>query len=370
MPPIASRSITETPNELTRDIDVASPLEIVRLLRSADAQIFGGYGGFAGISDQETHAKLARLADTAAAILKKPTGRVILSGAGTSGRLAIFTARTFNRFFGRKSNPQPFRYTIAGTDLALIAAQEGAEDNPHQGILDLKQAAAGAEEVFYVGITCGLSAPYIAGQLSHMLSGEISGHSVLLGFNPIERARNTPIEGWDKTFKEITEEAVNSTAFDLLNPVVGPEPITGSTRMKGGSATKILLETLFHAARAAGDEDDADEEYRTMALMYVVRVLLADYETAIRDAYLPTDEIAELIEAGANALNSDARIFYLGNTSAEKISGGCDDHDHDDHDHEDSAVLRTDAGVLGLIDASECPPTYGADFDDVRGYLY
>ncbi len=367
------RAITETPNELTREIDVASPIEIVRLLRASDAQIFGGYGGYEGISDPETHNKLARLADRAAAILNKPTGRVILSGAGTSGRLAMFTARTFNRFFGTKSNPEPFRYTIAGTDLALIAAQEGAEDDANQGITDLKDAAAGAEEVFYVGITCGLSAPYIAGQLTHMLDADVAGHSVLLGFNPIEMARDVPIEGWEGSFRQIAVKALENPAFDLLNPVVGPEPITGSTRMKGGSATKILLETLFHAARAAGEETDTDEDYRLMALQYVVRVLLADYETAIREAYMPTDEIAELMEAGADALNAGARIFYLGNTSPEIVSGSCEDHDHDendhDHEHDKGAILRAEAGVLALIDASECPPTYGASFDDVRGYL-
>ncbi len=365
------RPITETSSELTRDIDVAIPLEIVRLLRASDAQIFGGYGGFEGMSDPETHLKLAKLADRAAAILNKPTGRVILSGAGTSGRLAMFTTRTFNRFFGTKSNPEPFRYTIAGTDLALIAAQEGAEDDANQGIADLKAAAAGAEEIFYVGITCGLSAPYIAGQLSHMLNDGVSGHSVLLGFNPLEFARDTPIEGWEGTFLDVANKAMANPNFDLLNPVVGPEPITGSTRMKGGSATKILLETIFHAARAAGEETDTDEGYRMMALNYVVRVLLADYETAIREAYMPTDEIAELMEAGADALNAGARIFYLGNTSHETVSGSCEDHDHgdDDHEHDQGAILRTDAGVLSLIDASECPPTYGASHDDVRGYL-
>jgi len=366
------RSITETPNELTTAIDVASPIEIVRLLRSTDAQIFGGYGGHIGMNDPEIHDKLAKLADIAAAILRKPNGRVIMSGAGTSGRLAMFTARTFNRIFGTPDNPQPFRYTIAGTNLALIAAQEGAEDDPNQGIADLEVAAEGASAVFYVGITCGLSAPYIAGQLTHMLDGKINGHSVLLGFNPVELSRNVPIEGWNGTFLDTAKRATESNQCDILNPVVGPEPITGSTRMKSGSATKILLETIFHAARAASDEPGVGEGERLMALNYVVRVLFADYEAAIREAYLPTEALAELIDAGGDALNAGGRIFYLGTTEPEYISGGCDSHDHD-HDHSDHdhpmAVLHADAGIIGLIDASECPPTYGANFDDVRGYV-
>jgi N-acetylmuramic acid 6-phosphate (MurNAc-6-P) etherase len=367
------RSITETPNCLTSEIDLASPIEIVRLLRAADAQIFAGYGGEIGMSDPELLTQMARLADVAAAVLRKPTGRVILSGAGTSGRLAMFVARAFNRVFATKKNPEPFRYTIAGTDLALIQAQEGAEDDPAQGAADLEAAAAGSEEVFFVGITCGLSAPYVAGQIVSMLEGKVAGHAVLLGFNPARLARDAKVEGWDRTFYGVLDEALNAPNFDLLNPVVGPEPITGSTRMKSGSATKILLEVLFSAARAAGDEPDADPEERQSALAYVIRILFNEYEAAIREAYMPTEEIAELVDAGADALNSGGRIFYLGNTAPITVSGGCG-HDHDedeehDHDHMPDATLYTEAGILGLIDASECPPTYGARFEDVRGYL-
>lgn len=374
----AVRSITETPNELTSKIDIASPLGIVRLLRSADAQIFGGYGGFTGMNDPETHDHIAALANTAADILRSPNGRVVLSGAGTSGRLAMFTARTFNRFFATEDNPQPFRYTIAGTDLALIAAQEGAEDNAQQGIADLVAASEGAGKVFYVGITCGLSAPYIAGQLAHMLDGKQDGHAVLLGFNPVELARDTAIESWDGSFKDIAVRTAGSPNATVLNPIVGPEPITGSTRMKSGSATKILLETLFHAARAASDEPGADEADRIAALGYVVRVLLADYEAAIREAYMPTHALAELIDAGGHTLNAGGHIYYIGSTSAENLEIECHHHHHDDDEDDDAHdgephvhfnQFYPDAGILGLVDASECPPTYGASFDDVRGYL-
>lgn len=363
------RSVTESPNELTTGIDVATPLQIVRLLRSTDAQIFAGYGGHPGLNDPETHNTLATLADIASEIMRNPRGRVVLSGAGTSGRLAMFTARTFNRVLSTPENPEPFRYTIAGTNLALIAAQEGAEDDPIQGVKDLEAAASGADEVFYVGITCGLSAPYIAGQLAHMLDNKIQGHAVLLGFNPVELSRDIAIEGWHTSFKEVALRAEQAENATVLNPVVGPEPITGSTRMKSGSATKILLETLFHTARAAGDDPEADEALRQMALNYVVRVLFADYEAAIREAYLPTESLAELIDAGGYTLNAGGRIFYLGTAAPDKITGGCNnhspDHDHDEH----SAVIHPDSGILGLVDASECPPTYGASFDDVRGYI-
>ena len=387
----ARRSITESPNELTTDIDIATPLQIVRLLRAADAQIFAGYGGYAGLYDTETIAKLAKLAAVAARMLHTRRGAIVLSGAGTSGRLAMFIARTFNEKLGADLATGPFRYTIAGGDAALITAQEGAEDDPHQGIRDLEAATAHADDTLYVGITCGLSAPYIAGQLEHILSGKIKGHAVLLGFNPVELSRDTPIEGWPSSFLEtarkVDQMERDGGAATLLNPVVGPEPITGSTRMKSGSATKIALESIFEAASAV-DDDGANEasDDLTGALAHVIRILLAEYESATRDAYAPIEDLAELVRLGGETLRHKGHIYYLGATGPEKLESPCGpgcDHDHDHghdpedmlghvHDQQDGqpTVLRTEAGILGLVDASECPPTYGANFDDVRGFLH
>jgi hypothetical protein len=75
---------------------------------------------------------------------------------------------------------------------------------------------------------------------------------VLVGFNPVSLARNMPIEKWQqKTCREVfvslEDETKRNHGF-IVNPVVGPESITGSTRMKGGSMTKILLETIFLTA--------------------------------------------------------------------------------------------------------------------------
>jgi N-acetylmuramic acid 6-phosphate (MurNAc-6-P) etherase len=386
----ARRSITETPNELTSDIDIASPVQIVRLLRAADAQMFAGYGGYPGLYDPETLAKMARLAAITARILHTRRGCIVLSGAGTSGRLAMFIARTFNEKLGADLATGPFRYTIAGGDAALIQAQEGAEDDPHQGIKDLEAATADADDTLYIGITCGLSAPYIAGQLEHMLAGKVKGHAVLLGFNPVDLARNTPIEGWPTSFHEtarrIADVELDNGPATLLNPIIGPEPITGSTRMKSGSATKILLESIFEAASAV-DDDGASELSDDLigALAHVIRILLAEYETAVRDAYAPVHELAQLVEAGGETLRRKGHIYYLGATGPEQLSSGCGpgcdhDHEHEDmlgghvheHEHQEGqpTVLRTEAGILGLVDASECPPTYGANFEDVRGFLH
>lgn len=367
------RSLTETPNALTADIDMATPLEIVRMLRSTDAQIFSGYGGYPGFADPEIVEKLARLAVLSCRTLSRSNNKVVLSGAGTSGRLAMFTARTFNEIASDPDSPiksQQFVYTIAGGNAALIQAQEGAEDDPAQGAADLKAAAAGADEIFYVGITCGMSAPYIAGQLKAMLDGEVKGHAVLLGFNPVELARDTPIENWDGTFLDIARAAEAHENATVLTPIVGPEPITGSTRMKSGSATKLALETIFHAARAAAMEgSDTDDAALQDALEPFIRMLINDYESAVREAYTPIHELAALVEEGARALRAGGHIYYLGATGPELLSTCTTEHcGHDPEDHPE-LFLSTEAGILGLVDASECPPTYGATFEDVRGFV-
>jgi N-acetylmuramic acid 6-phosphate (MurNAc-6-P) etherase len=167
-----------------------------------------------------------------------------------------------------------------------------------------------------------------------------------MGFNPLELSRDVPIEGYHTTFKQIAIATDASPNGTLLNPIVGPEPITGSTRMKSGSATKILLEVLFHAARLVLEEN--------YDIPTAIVIMLRAYEDAVRDTYLQIDSIAELVEAGGNALRKKGHIYYIG--AVGENPEGC-------------FQLPPDVGVLGLIDASECPPTYGASFEDVRGFV-
>ena len=116
------------------------------------------------------------------------------------------------------------------------------------------------------GITCGLSAPYVAGQIAHSMA-QANHVTVLVGFNPVALARNVPIEKWHRTCAEVgsrcdvrrcvseeqvftdlaEQQARHTQRHFVLNPIVGPEPVTGSSRMKGGSATLILLMATFYA---------------------------------------------------------------------------------------------------------------------------
>ncbi|MCX7017542.1 MAG: hypothetical protein WCK47_09890 [bacterium] len=348
-----THAITETPNFLSSDIDLASPTQIVRILRQTDAQIFTGYLGYPGMMDDEILDCLVDLADRAASTMLNPRGRIVLSGAGTSGRLAMLEARMFNILF-KRVNPPLIRYLMAGGNAALIQAYEGAEDDPRKAVDDLKDAINGARDVFYIGITCGMSAPYIAGQMEYMLTRK-NAMAVLLGFNPVELARNMPIEGWPYTFRDTARRAEQAPNARILNPILGPEPITGSTRMKSGSATKMLLESLFISAAAMAISREKQPEKCSRKLKRdTIYLFLRCHQEAILLAYKSIAEMAKLIELGGNALRNHGHIYYLGPAGI---------------DQNGSLTEDGNTGILGLIDASECPPTYGADFDDVRGFL-
>ena len=341
-------SITELPNSITTDIDLATPNGIVKLFRQTDAQIFNGWDISDGLCDIEIIKKIKIAVDAAAEILTfKGKKKIIISGAGTSGRLAMFISRNFNRLFKKRGVKIRFEYIIAGGDLALIKAQEGAEDNHITAQSDLINLTGDAEKILYIGVTCGLSAPYIAGQLDYTSDHSDKFFSILIGFNPLEFAQKINIENWDKTFYSVVEKIKNHPKCVILNPVVGPEPITGSTRMKGGSATKLILEILFTSALIKADllsPNDLNEQLRPFCsnMEDLIFNMIRQYENARINTYSQLENIAHLIDLGGSALNSHKHIYFIG-----------------------SDVY----GILGTVDASECPPTFGDSFDDVRGYL-
>ncbi|MGB9624318.1 MAG: hypothetical protein ACPMAQ_05595 [Phycisphaerae bacterium] len=332
-------SITETPNELTTDIDVASPEGIVRLLRASDAQIYNGYRTFPALCDDEIIAKMVRVVEWAAPLMGREDAVIVISGAGTSGRLAMFVARTFNALLAKHGRTPNFRYLMAGGPKALIKAQEGAEDDPHQAWADLQAVIDGGKRLLYIGVTCGFSASYIGGQLLK-LAGRPGARSVLLGFNPEDRARDVAVENWDKTFADVVRLISRKQNCLILNPVVGPEPITGSTRMKGGSATKLILEVIF--ALAATKTVLARTGRDALLVADAVRAYTQAYERTREAVYDELNDLAELVAIGGRTLRSGGHILYVGSGSP---------------------------GILGIVDASECPPTFGAAFEDVCGHV-
>uniref|UniRef100_A0A667WTB5 Glucokinase (hexokinase 4) regulator n=1 Tax=Myripristis murdjan TaxID=586833 RepID=A0A667WTB5_9TELE len=208
--------VSEKSNPLTRDVDRASANQIVRLLKACDAQMFQAE---AGTSYQVRSA-----------------GEGEKQGEGTG----------FNRALKELSQSPLYSYIIAGGDRCLLVS----------GALQLCE---GKRRVLFIGISCGLSAPFVAGQLDFCLQHLDVYTPVLVGFNPAFQARcvDEPMPGCSLTFRSVVDRmqelATSQKAF-LLNPTVGPEAISGSSRMKGGSATKILLETVLSAAHKEGTE--------------------------------------------------------------------------------------------------------------------
>uniref|UniRef100_UPI003AB0A12B glucokinase regulatory protein n=1 Tax=Centroberyx gerrardi TaxID=166262 RepID=UPI003AB0A12B len=334
--------VSEKSNPLTRDIDRASANRIVRLLEACDAQMF---------QEEETGSTYQKLFSDAAVktmmevakrvelILKDPEeSLVVLSGCGTSGRLAFLIASGFNRALRQLKQSPVYSYIIAGGDRALFSSQEAPEDNPKLGMLSLEKLCEGKRRVLFIGISCGLSAPFVAGQLDLCLQHPEVYTPVLVGFNPAFQARDEPMPGCTFTFRSVVDRmqelATSQTAF-ILNPAVGPEAISGSSRMKGGSATKILLEVVLSAAHAAA--------YSHAPITYkgVLQHMRA-YEKTVDITYAQSEGITALVEAAGQSLRCGRRVCYLGWGSL---------------------------AVLGLIDASECDPTFGADYEDVRGFI-
>jgi N-acetylmuramic acid 6-phosphate (MurNAc-6-P) etherase len=277
----------------------------IRTLRAAERGLFAGYQSFPSLPDFSE--QLERLADAC-----RQQRLVVMSGCGTSGRLAFLTARRFGSW--------QFRYAIAGGDSALLLSDELPEDSPLQGRADLPSS-----ECFVVGVSCGLSAPYVAGQLA--LSPR---ESAVIGFNPTSLARNNAVDAlWPDGRKGSFRDLVGSVGH-IINPVIGPEPVAGSSRMKGGTATLILLDVL--CLRATNS-----------ALGRSAKDLLHEFEVAYSESYAQlVESLPPLMQAAGEALRAGGRLFYLGAGSA---------------------------AIVGLIDLSEMPDTYGSPFDQSRAFI-
>ncbi len=146
-------------------------------------------------------------------------GRLIYVGAGTSGRLGVLDAAECPPTF--RTDPQVIQGIIAGGKEAMFAAQEGAEDSPEVGAGAVDQLNVGATDVV-LGIATGGTTPFVHGAL--------------------RRARE---RGAKTIFFSCVQPVENEPPVDLvIRPLTGPEVLTGSTRLKAGTATKLILNQI------------------------------------------------------------------------------------------------------------------------------
>jgi N-acetylmuramic acid 6-phosphate etherase len=209
-----SRLTTEKPNVRSRDIDCRPTIGIVDVINSEDTKVATAVG-------RERKA-IAAAVDVIVASFRGG-GRLFYVGAGTSGRLGVLDASECPPTYG--TDPRMVQGIIAGGRRALVRSVEGAEDHPEAGaaVMDRKQVT---DRDTVVGIAaCGIT-PFVRGA--------------------IDRAK---ARGAKTIFVTCAPEARGYIRADIIiNPVVGPEVVTGSTRMKAGTATKLVLNTLTTAA--------------------------------------------------------------------------------------------------------------------------
>jgi N-acetylmuramic acid 6-phosphate etherase len=209
-----SRLTTEQRNKRTRDVDRLSTLAIVDLVNSEDARIIGAV--------RSQRRKIAAAVELVTAAFKRG-GRLFYVGAGTSGRLGVLDAAECPPTFG--TNPEMVQGIIAGGEAALVRSVEGAEDKPETGAMAIEAKGVRAGDVL-VGIAASGRTPFVEGALA--------------------RARRLGV----KTVLITCVKDPNAARWAdiVVNPITGPEVVTGSTRMKAGTATKLVLNTITTAA--------------------------------------------------------------------------------------------------------------------------
>src|SRR5580704_981612 len=207
---------TEQRNAASRKLDRMSALEIVRLMNREDRKVAAAVGRESGA--------IARAVDAIVAGIRKG-GRLIYVGAGSSGRMGVMDAAECPPTFGVSA--KVVRALIAGGRRAITRAVEGAEDSERNGERDLRGIRMTPKDVV-VGIAASGTTPYVLGALKYA------------------RARGAMTVAVTSNLRM----PVGRVAKIVIAPEVGPEVLTGSTRLKAGTAQKMVLNMLSTAAMA------------------------------------------------------------------------------------------------------------------------
>ena len=209
-----SELTTEKVNPATAHIDECTTLEMVKLINDEDKKVAAAV--------ENVLPEVAKAVDAIAESFLRG-GRLFYIGAGTSGRLGVLDASECPPTFGVK--PDMVQGLIAGGEGALIKAVEGAEDNFNLATEDLTNRNFSAADVL-VGITASGRTPYVLGGVD--FAKKLG--AITVGVSCVE----------DSALAKVVDIAIT--------PVTGAEALTGSTRMKAGTATKMILNMLTTAA--------------------------------------------------------------------------------------------------------------------------
>ena len=209
-----STLITEQRNPNSMHVDSLSALEIVQLMNQEDKQV--------PLAIEKCLPQIAQAVECIVAAFQQG-GRLVYIGAGTSGRLGVLDASECPPTFG--VSPEMVKGIIAGGERALRHPIEGAEDSKAQAVIDLQTIQFSSKDVL-VGIAASGRTPYVIGALEYAKS--LGSVTVSIASNPNSAMAN------------IVDIAIDT--------VVGPEVLTGSSRLKSGTAQKLVLNMLTTAS--------------------------------------------------------------------------------------------------------------------------
>ncbi len=248
---------TEQRNSKTTHIDTMSTLDMVKLINEEDKKV--------AIAVGEEAEHIAAAVDVIAGQLGQG-GRLVYVGCGTSGRLGILDAVECPPTYS--TDPEEVIGLIAGGNEAIFRAKEGAEDDPVQGVEDLKKINFSSRDVL-VGIAASGRTPYVLGAMEY--ARKLGAHVIGISCS--------------------TGSQVEQAAEIAITPLPGPEVVTGSTRMKSGTAQKMVLNMLSTGAmiklgKVYGnlmvDVKPSNEKLVERCKRIVCQATGVDYDTAAR----------------------------------------------------------------------------------------
>lgn len=246
-----STLITEQRNPNSMNVDCLSALEIVQLMNEEDKQV--------PLAIEKCLPQIAQAVERIVAAFQQG-GRLVYIGAGTSGRLGVLDASECPPTFG--VSPEMVKGIIAGGERALRHPIEGAEDSKAQAVVDLQTIQFSSKDVL-VGIAASGRTPYVIGALEYAKS--LGSVTVSISSNPNSAMAN------------IVDIAIDT--------VVGPEVLTGSSRLKSGTAQKLVLNMLTTASmilmgkcyqNLMVDVQASNEKLKTRAIRIVMQATDCD----------------------------------------------------------------------------------------------
>jgi len=273
---------TEQRNPRTREIDLASTEDCLRLLHAEDRQVADCV--------ERVLPQLIPIVDRAVGALRGH-GRLVYAGAGTSGRLGVLDAAECPPTFG--TDPDRVVGLIAGGHRTLVRSLEGVEDRPEDGVAAVDALGLGSSDVL-VGLSASRRTPYVHGALTRARErGAWTAFIVCNRMDPAGRA----------------------IAGHVVEVEVGPEPITGSTRMKSALAQKMIL-TMLSTATMIGvgkvyenlmvDVQPTSQKLRERAKGLVMALTGVDYPTAASLLERAQDDVKVASVMATHGVDADA----------------------------------------------------------------